>query len=88
VDPYPVDLTRLTGSFKNLIGDVIEFTVEDGRLHAAGEMTADFIAISPNTFRHTTDPDITLTFTVDASEATFTVPFYWFTVYRTSAQAG
>lgn len=88
-EPVEVDLARFGGPysrFANQIDDVVTFTVEDGRLRAAGEMTADFIATSPTTFRHVTNPDITLTFTEDVSEATFRVPFYWFTVYHQSTE--
>jgi CubicO group peptidase (beta-lactamase class C family) len=90
-EPVEVDLERFGGpyaKFANQVGEMVEFTVEDGRLRAAGDINADFIATSPTTFQQTDDPDITLTFTEDASEATFRVPFYWFTVYRSSVQVG
>ncbi|HEU0027637.1 MAG TPA: serine hydrolase domain-containing protein [Ktedonobacterales bacterium] len=79
-------LARMAGSYANGIGDVVEFTVDGGRLSASGELTADLIPISDTAFRAAHDADITVSFEdMTASgyaRAKIVVPFYWYYVYR------
>ena len=79
-------LARMSGSYVNGIGDVVEVTVEGGHLRATGELTADLVPVSDTTFRAAHDADITVSFE-DMTASGFTrakivVPFYWYTVYR------
>lgn len=79
-------LVRMAGAYANMFDEPLNFTAEEGTLHASGELNADLVPLTPTTFRAAHDPDIQVSFEDETasgfSRATVVVPFYWYVVYR------